>query len=303
MPRQHMSDIAGRLFPTSFVGSYPRPSWYDYNLRSRDIVDALQEAEFAEAYTDALRIQLADQQEVGIDVLADPHLWYDKHQGFIGSFGLYNTQRLAGTETRVAPNRRLPQLTQDSNWMEVFGSVSQTQVVATGPLGRGRFVGLLTSARASDGEDAVGLYWEIAFEYPQRSSILRNRHSTLGSVGHTVLVPPARSTARPEAPQQDPHSTHKHSPQPVVTFAARHPQRVRRLVLYGAVSPSGDRPMSEQAGAKSSHWQRCAARTPQELSQDRVTTAPHQAPCTGRQGRSPDHARPCARRAARHSSG
>jgi hypothetical protein len=27
MARRHMSDIAGRLFPASFVGSYPRPSW------------------------------------------------------------------------------------------------------------------------------------------------------------------------------------------------------------------------------------------------------------------------------------
>ena len=107
MPRQHMSDIAGRLFPASFVGSYPRPSWYDYNLRSRDIVEALQEAEFAEAYKDALRVQLTDQLEVGLDVLADPHLWYDRHQGFIGSFALYNTQRLGGTETRFGPNRTL----------------------------------------------------------------------------------------------------------------------------------------------------------------------------------------------------
>jgi len=69
-----------------------------------DIVDALQEEEFAEAYKDALRAQMGDQEEVGLDVLADPHLWYDKHQGFIGSFGLYNTLRLTSTETRVATN-------------------------------------------------------------------------------------------------------------------------------------------------------------------------------------------------------
>jgi 5-methyltetrahydropteroyltriglutamate--homocysteine methyltransferase len=137
MPRQHLSDIAGRWFPASFVGSYPRPSWYDYNLRHRDIVDALQEAEFAEAYKDALRAQLADQQEVGLDILADPHLWYDKHQGFIGSFALYNTQRLGGTRTRVSPNRSLPELTADSGWMEVFASTSQTEVVVTGRLDRG----------------------------------------------------------------------------------------------------------------------------------------------------------------------
>ena len=71
MARRHMSDIAGRLFPASFVGSYPRPNWYSYNLRNRDIVEALQEEEFAEAYKDGLRAQLGDQEEVGLDILAD----------------------------------------------------------------------------------------------------------------------------------------------------------------------------------------------------------------------------------------
>ena len=77
MARQHMSDIAGRLFPSSFVGSYPRPSWFDYNLRDRDVVAALREEEFAEAYRDGIRAQIGDQEEAGLDILADPHLWYD----------------------------------------------------------------------------------------------------------------------------------------------------------------------------------------------------------------------------------
>jgi len=34
--------------------------------------------------------------------------------------------------------------------------------------------------------------------------------------------------------------------QPVLTFAARYPERVRRLVVYGAVSPSRDRPLSDR---------------------------------------------------------
>src|SRR5437763_8067527 len=131
MPRRHMSDIAGRLFPASFVGSYPRPNWYAYNLRSRDILEALQEEEFAEAYKDALRAQIGDQEEVGLDVLADPHLWYDKHQGFIGSIALYNTLRLTGTETRVATNAAMARLGQDAGWMEVFGAIGQTQVAVT----------------------------------------------------------------------------------------------------------------------------------------------------------------------------
>ncbi len=67
MARQRMSDIAGRLFPASFVGSYPRPSWFDYNLRDRDVVAALREEEFAEAYRDGIRAQIGDQEEAGLE--------------------------------------------------------------------------------------------------------------------------------------------------------------------------------------------------------------------------------------------
>jgi 5-methyltetrahydropteroyltriglutamate--homocysteine methyltransferase len=141
MARQHMSDIAGRLFPTSFVGSYPRPSWFDYNLRERDVVAALREEEFAEAYRDGIRAQLGDQEEAGLDVLADPHLWYDKHQGFIASFVLYNAQRFDGVETRLQPNPLMAQMAQApemANMMEVFDAIANLSVAIVGPLGRGR---------------------------------------------------------------------------------------------------------------------------------------------------------------------
>jgi methionine synthase II (cobalamin-independent) len=141
MARQHMSDIAGRLFPSSFVGSYPRPSWFDYNLRDRDVVVALREEEFAEAYKDGIRAQIGDQEEAGLDILADPHLWYDKHQGFIASFVLYNAQRFDGTETRIQPNPMMAQMGQTpemAGLMEVFDAIANLTVVVTGKLGRGK---------------------------------------------------------------------------------------------------------------------------------------------------------------------
>ncbi len=48
MTRRHMSDIAGKLFPASFVGSYPRPAWYSHNLHGHDILEALRDEDFAE---------------------------------------------------------------------------------------------------------------------------------------------------------------------------------------------------------------------------------------------------------------
>jgi methionine synthase II (cobalamin-independent) len=140
MARQHMSDIAGRLFPSSFVGSYPRPSWFNYNLRDRDVVAALREEEFAEAYRDGIRAQIGDQEEAGLDILADPHLWYDKHQGFIASFVLYNAQRFQGTETRIAPNPLMAQMGQTpemAGTMEIFDAIANLTVAVTGKLGRG----------------------------------------------------------------------------------------------------------------------------------------------------------------------
>jgi len=145
-----MSDIAGRLFPASFVGSYPRPSWYSYNLGGRDILEAMRDEEFAEAYRDGIRAIIGDQEDVGLDVMADGHLWYDKHQGFIGSFALYNAERLDGTEIRQSEGRMLEVLgatqlsagdqstEQLSGMLEVFEAVNSTEMVITGKLGRGR---------------------------------------------------------------------------------------------------------------------------------------------------------------------
>jgi len=136
-----MSDIAGRLFPTSFVGFYPRPSWFDYNLRDRDVIAALREEEFADAYRDGIRAQIGDQEEAGLDILADPHLWYDKHQGFIGSFVLYNAQRFDGVETRIEPNQLMHQMASAPDMaglLDVMDAIASVNVVVTGKLGRGK---------------------------------------------------------------------------------------------------------------------------------------------------------------------
>jgi methionine synthase II (cobalamin-independent) len=205
MARRHMSDIAGRLFPASFVGSYPRPSWYSYNLRSRDIVEALQEEEFAEAYKDGLRAQMGDQEEVGLDILADPHLWYDKHQGFIGSFALYNTQRLTGTETRVATNPAMAQIGGDAGWMEVFGTIAQTQVAVTQKLTGSTMhhaVNWTLARRATSSDRPVKAFFAMGpielsavalvdEHYHDRKALLRD----LGDIFHNELVEAVKAGA------------------------------------------------------------------------------------------------------------
>jgi 5-methyltetrahydropteroyltriglutamate--homocysteine methyltransferase len=149
MATRHMSDLVGKLFPCSFVGSYPRPSWFGYNLGGRDILQAFRDEDFAQAYKDGVRAMIGDQEEAGLDVLADGHLWYDRHQGFIASFGLYNLERMEGIEIR-------PQVTaggmfapgtaaaageaagiEQGGWSEAFEVVMSATMAVTGKVGRG----------------------------------------------------------------------------------------------------------------------------------------------------------------------
>jgi methionine synthase II (cobalamin-independent) len=86
---RNLSDVVGHRFPTTQVGSYPRPSWNTFDVRERDFRVAMRDAQFAEAYSDGVRAMIGDQIDAGIDVPTDGHLWYDRHQGFISSFLLY----------------------------------------------------------------------------------------------------------------------------------------------------------------------------------------------------------------------
>jgi 5-methyltetrahydropteroyltriglutamate--homocysteine methyltransferase len=148
MARQHMSGLVGRTFPCSFVGSYPRPSWFNHNLAGRDILEAFRDEDFAQAYRDGVRAMIGDQEEVGTDVLCDGHLWYDKHQGFIASFGLYNEERIHGIE--IHPHAEIGRGLQgslaegsglaevmDAGWTEVFETTMTATVAIEQKLERG----------------------------------------------------------------------------------------------------------------------------------------------------------------------
>ncbi len=150
MSNRHMSDIVGKLFPCSFVGSYPRPTWFGYNLGGRDILQAFRDEDFAQAYKDGIRAMIGDQEEAGLDVLADGHLWYDRHQGFIASFGLYNLERMEGIEIRprvtvggmfapgtAAAAGEAAEVIEQSGMSEVFEAAMSATMAVTGKVGRG----------------------------------------------------------------------------------------------------------------------------------------------------------------------
>lgn len=140
MARRHLSDIVGHLFPTTQVGSYPRPSWNRHDLNDTDFAVAMRDAAFAEAFLDGTGAMIRDQVEVGIDVPTDGHLWYDRQQGFITSFLMYPAQRIKGLEVRPEMNPIMLQALQMSPAWEgtvaAFGG-AWGKAAVTGPIARG----------------------------------------------------------------------------------------------------------------------------------------------------------------------
>ncbi len=72
---------AGKVLPTTIIGSLPRPSWYTENLGTKAFVDAMANNKFREQYTDALACYLRDQEVAGLDIVTDGDCRFDQDVG------------------------------------------------------------------------------------------------------------------------------------------------------------------------------------------------------------------------------
>src|SRR3954468_130529 len=72
---------AGKVLPTTIIGSLPRPSWYTENLGTKSFVDAMTNNRFREQYTDALACYLRDQENAGLDIVTDGDCRFDQDVG------------------------------------------------------------------------------------------------------------------------------------------------------------------------------------------------------------------------------
>ena len=72
---------AGKILPTTIIGSLPRPSWYTENLGTRSFVEAMANNKFREQYTDALGVYLRDQEVAGLDICTDGDCRFDQDVG------------------------------------------------------------------------------------------------------------------------------------------------------------------------------------------------------------------------------
>ncbi len=88
---------AGKVLPTTIIGSLPRPSWYTENLGTRSFLDAMVSIGFREQYVDALTVYLRDQELAGLDIVTDGDCRFDHDVGG-QSWTRYPTQHMAGFE-------------------------------------------------------------------------------------------------------------------------------------------------------------------------------------------------------------
>src|SRR5499427_6775092 len=89
---------AGKVLPTSIIGSLPRPSWYTENLGTKSFVDAMTNNRFREQYTDALACYLRDQENAGLDIVTDGDCRFDQDVGG-QTWTSYPPRHMAGFES------------------------------------------------------------------------------------------------------------------------------------------------------------------------------------------------------------
>ncbi len=169
MPRK----IVDTILPTTMVGSYPRPDWYDYQLLGRDVRVAFKHVGHAEAYNDATQAVIHDQEEAGLDIVTDGQMSYDDYVGVIGSFCWYMYERIDGFEdakeehpSAVGAATR----TKEVELLDDWGGVRNTGPVKRGPI---RLTDLYKIAtryadrpiKVSVGAGPVNLAWHVYFEH------------------------------------------------------------------------------------------------------------------------------------------
>src|SRR5215213_3128438 len=125
------------LLPTTMVGSYPRPKWFTQQLLGRDIRVAFKAVDHAEAFDDATRLSIRDQEEAGLDIVTDGQMYFDDYVGVIGSFCWYWYERLPGFESAKEEHPSVvagAEQTKEATLLSDWGGVINSGPVGPGPI-------------------------------------------------------------------------------------------------------------------------------------------------------------------------
>ncbi len=93
---QRLKDVVKVPIPTTQVGRYPRPGWYNHNIGDRGWVEMCNDPSFLEAFTDATRTTMIDQEMAGTDILTDGCIRYDMPLGTLASWDTNNIAYMGG---------------------------------------------------------------------------------------------------------------------------------------------------------------------------------------------------------------
>jgi len=126
--------MASLLLPTTMVGSYPRPGWFRYQLEGRDILEAFKVIHHAEAFEDAVRTVLLDQEEAGLDLVTDGQMYFDDYSMGIGSFLWYWLERIGGFGKEKLPHPARSKAGADAFALDEAGGVAVRGPIERGPV-------------------------------------------------------------------------------------------------------------------------------------------------------------------------
>ncbi len=117
------------------VGSYPRPLWFTQQLAGRDVLEAFKIAAHAEAFHDATRVVIKDQEDAGLDILTDGQMWFDDYNMGIGSFLWYWLERTHGFSAEKLPHPARDKAKGRDIWaLDEAGGVAVEGAIERGPV-------------------------------------------------------------------------------------------------------------------------------------------------------------------------
>ena len=136
--------VTDTVLPTTMIGSYPKPRWYQhYNLAGEDVLEWWKLEENWHAYWDATTACIKDQELAGLDIVTDGQMHFDDYGGGIGSFVWYWYERLGGFTKAKLPNPLARQIEEAEDgdlsqaaWMHNWGGTAVTEPVSRGIPGR-----------------------------------------------------------------------------------------------------------------------------------------------------------------------
>jgi 5-methyltetrahydropteroyltriglutamate--homocysteine methyltransferase len=152
-----MSHPPPPLLPTTMVGAYPRPSWFTHQLDGRDIREAFKSLHHEEAFRDAVRTVVGEQESAGLDVCTDGQMWFDDYATGIGSFFWYWFERIGGFgHEKLEHPARSRAHGKDAFTLDESGGVAVRGPIERGPVRLAELYGIAESVARKPVKACVG---------------------------------------------------------------------------------------------------------------------------------------------------